>query len=166
MTTGMVADLFGVVPRTISKWVDSGKLKGYKLPGSMDRRIPRQAIVDFCRAENVPVPKMLQVNFMVLVVGGFKFPVPTTPAELRAVRYAVDAIPIVTDTKYMTQLIVSEYFPLDETAALCRHVGEWNPAPVILAGPEKKTSRIGGAILSHSAAVDWKKTVQDLVMRK
>jgi len=33
-TTGQVAKICKVAPRTVSKWFDSGRLKGYRIPGS------------------------------------------------------------------------------------------------------------------------------------
>ena len=39
-TTGQVAKICKVAPRTVSKWFDSGRLRGYRIPGSQDRRIP------------------------------------------------------------------------------------------------------------------------------
>ena len=39
LTTGEVAKLCNVAPRTVSKWFDSGSLKGYRIPGSRDRRM-------------------------------------------------------------------------------------------------------------------------------
>ena len=43
-TTGQVAKICKVAPRTVSKWFDSGRLPGaYRIPGSQDRRIPREA---------------------------------------------------------------------------------------------------------------------------
>lgn len=47
-TTGQVAKLLKVAPHTVSKWFDSGRLKGYRIPGSQDRRIPREYLVKFC----------------------------------------------------------------------------------------------------------------------
>ena len=41
-TTGQVAKICKVAPRTVSKWFDSGRLRGYRIPGSQDRRIPRE----------------------------------------------------------------------------------------------------------------------------
>lgn len=46
-TTGEVAKLVGVAPRTVSKWFDSGRLRGYRIPASNDRRIPRRHLLDF-----------------------------------------------------------------------------------------------------------------------
>ena len=34
LTTGEVAKICNVAPRTVSKWFDSGSLKGYRIPGS------------------------------------------------------------------------------------------------------------------------------------
>ena len=39
LTTGEVARICRVAPRTVSKWFDTGKLRGYRIPGSRDRRI-------------------------------------------------------------------------------------------------------------------------------
>ena len=36
-TTGQVAKICKVAPRTVSKWFDSGRLRGYRIPGSQDR---------------------------------------------------------------------------------------------------------------------------------
>ena len=44
LTTGDVAKICNVAPRTVSKWFDSGQLKGYRIPGSKDRRIPLQRV--------------------------------------------------------------------------------------------------------------------------
>ncbi len=48
-TTGQVAKLCGVAPRTAAKWFDTGLLKGYRIPHSQDRRIPRESILAFMR---------------------------------------------------------------------------------------------------------------------
>jgi excisionase family DNA binding protein len=48
-TTGQVAELLQVAPRTVVKWFDSGRLPGYRVPGSADRRIPRESLLRFLR---------------------------------------------------------------------------------------------------------------------
>lgn len=48
-TTTEAGKVCGVSGRTIAKWFDAGRLKGYRLPGSSDRRIPRQALEQFLR---------------------------------------------------------------------------------------------------------------------
>ena len=55
LTTGEVAKICNVAPRTVSKWFDSGKLRGYRIPGSKDRRIPLQQLVRFMRAHGIPL---------------------------------------------------------------------------------------------------------------
>jgi len=55
LTTGQVARICRVAPRTVSKWFDTGKLRGYRIPGSRDRRIPLQQLVAFMRAHGIPL---------------------------------------------------------------------------------------------------------------
>ena len=54
LTTGQVATICGVAPRTVCKWFDSGRLSGYRVPGSNDRRIPRDALEKFIREYKLP----------------------------------------------------------------------------------------------------------------
>lgn len=54
-TTGEVAKLCRVAPRTVSKWFDSGRLRGYRIPGSQDRRIPRRNLVLFLKEFGLPL---------------------------------------------------------------------------------------------------------------
>ncbi|MCH7812969.1 MAG: response regulator [Planctomycetes bacterium] len=55
LTTGQVARICNVAPRTVSKWFDNGQLRGYRIPGSKDRRIPLSHLVRFMRAHNIPL---------------------------------------------------------------------------------------------------------------
>lgn len=55
LTTGDVARICRVAPRTVSKWFDTGKLRGYRIPGSRDRRIPMTQLVAFMRAHGIPL---------------------------------------------------------------------------------------------------------------
>jgi len=55
LTTGEVARICSVAPRTVSKWFDTGKLRGYRIPGSKDRRIPVQQLIRFMRAHGIPL---------------------------------------------------------------------------------------------------------------
>ncbi|HEY3241781.1 MAG TPA: response regulator [Phycisphaerae bacterium] len=55
LTTGEVARICNVAPRTVSKWFDSGQLRGYRIPGSKDRRIPISYLVRFMRAHGMPL---------------------------------------------------------------------------------------------------------------
>ena len=68
LTTGEVAKLCNVAPRTVSKWFDSGRLRGYRIPGSKDRRIPIEQLVMFMRAHGMPLNGLGGGRKRVLVV--------------------------------------------------------------------------------------------------
>ena len=54
-TTGQVAGICNVTIRTVIKWFESGRLKGYKIPGSKDRRIPHESLVEFMQQNGLPL---------------------------------------------------------------------------------------------------------------
>ena len=54
-TTGSAAKACNVSPRTVTKWFDTGRLKGYRIPGSQDRRIPRDELVNFMKQHGIPL---------------------------------------------------------------------------------------------------------------
>ncbi len=54
LTTGQVAKICNVAPRTVSKWFDSGQLRGYRIPGSKDRRIPAEQLLRFMKNHGIP----------------------------------------------------------------------------------------------------------------
>lgn len=68
LTTGEVAKICNVAPRTVSKWFDSGSLKGYRIPGSKDRRIPLSELVKFMRAHGIPLDGLNSGRTRVLIV--------------------------------------------------------------------------------------------------
>ncbi len=68
LTTGDVARICNVAPRTVSKWFDSGQLKGYRIPGSKDRRIPVSELIRFMKAHNMPATTFPVGKIRVLVV--------------------------------------------------------------------------------------------------
>lgn len=68
LTTGDVAKICNVAPRTVSKWFDSGQLKGYRIPGSKDRRIPLNELVRFMKAHNMPTEALSVGKLRVLVI--------------------------------------------------------------------------------------------------
>ena len=55
LTTGEVAKICNVAPRTVSKWFDSGALHGYRIPGSKDRRIPLNQLIRFMKQHGMPL---------------------------------------------------------------------------------------------------------------
>ena len=68
MTTGQVAQICKVAPRTVTKWFDSGRLKGYRIPGSRDRRIPRAELVRFMKAHNIPTTALESGRIRILII--------------------------------------------------------------------------------------------------
>lgn len=70
LTTGEVAKICNVAPRTVSKWFDSGQLKGYRIPGSKDRRIPLATLMQFMKAHNIPMDGLQTGKTRVLIVDG------------------------------------------------------------------------------------------------
>lgn len=69
-TTGQVAKICKVAPRTVSKWFDSGRLKGYRIPGSQDRRIPREYLIKFLKEHGMPLGDLEDETVAkVLIVG-------------------------------------------------------------------------------------------------
>jgi excisionase family DNA binding protein len=54
-TLEQTATLCRVAPQTVAKWFDSGRLGGYRIPGSEDRRIPRDALVKFLTEHGLPL---------------------------------------------------------------------------------------------------------------
>jgi excisionase family DNA binding protein len=68
LTTGEVARICNVAPRTVSKWFDSGQLKGYRIPGSKDRRIPVSELMRFMKAHNIPATSLPVSKTRVLIV--------------------------------------------------------------------------------------------------
>ena len=69
-TTGQVAKICKVAPRTVSKWYDSGRLKGYRIPGSQDRRIPREQLIRFLKEYGMPLGDLEEEELhKILLVG-------------------------------------------------------------------------------------------------
>ena len=67
LTTGDVARICNVAPRTVSKWFDSGQLKGYRIPGSKDRRIPVNELIRFMKAHQMPTDLVPAGKIRVLI---------------------------------------------------------------------------------------------------
>jgi excisionase family DNA binding protein len=68
LTTGEVAKICNVAPRTVSKWFDSGALKGFRIPGSRDRRIPVSELLRFMKAHQIPFEGVSSGRTRVLIV--------------------------------------------------------------------------------------------------
>ncbi len=84
LTTGDVAKICNVAPRTVSKWFDSGQLKGYRIPGSKDRRIPVNELVRFMKVHNMPLSALPVGKIRVLIVDSNDGAASTLAGELRS----------------------------------------------------------------------------------
>src|SRR4051812_37655274 len=53
-TTGEAAKICKVSQQTIIRCFDNGQLKGFRVPGSRFRRIPREALYKFMKDNSIP----------------------------------------------------------------------------------------------------------------
>jgi excisionase family DNA binding protein len=83
LTTGDVAKICNVAPRTVSKWFDNGQLKGYRIPGSKDRRIPVSELIRFMKQNNIPTAALPIGKIRVLMVDGYTNAVSALAEDLR-----------------------------------------------------------------------------------
>lgn len=67
-TTGEVAQICKVSQQTVIRCFDSGKLNGFRVPGSRFRRIPREALVAFMKTNQIPMDQLETGKKRVLVV--------------------------------------------------------------------------------------------------
>jgi two-component system response regulator RpaA len=67
-TTGEAADICRVSQQTIIRCFDSGRLEGFRVPGSRFRRIPRDSLVKFMRENAIPLDALDSGKKKVLIV--------------------------------------------------------------------------------------------------
>jgi len=130
LTTGEVARICHVAPRTVSKWFDSGKLMGYRIPRSRDRRIPLERLLEFMRLHGIPTDEIDGGACRVLVVdGGF-------PRDLEAemnssgkcqVKVAANGFDAgIAALQFRPHSIVLDAASsVEEACAICRNVKDW-----------------------------------------
>lgn len=97
-TTGQVARICLVAPRTVSKWFDSGRLRGYRMPGSEDRRVPRAQLIRFLKesgmpytAEDLATPRVLVVTDDDILAGAVAGPLDPDLVEAARARNGFEA---------------------------------------------------------------------------
>lgn len=129
LTTGEVAKICHVAPRTVSKWFDTGKLRGYRIPGSRDRRIPVDQLVAFLRAHDMPMDGLEGGSSRVLMIGR-DLPGQLIEAMQDTARYEVKTARNGFDAGVLAQrlrphvIIVDADLGLKEAAEICRDVKE------------------------------------------
>jgi excisionase family DNA binding protein len=67
-TTGEAAEICRVSQQTIIRCFDSGRLRGFRVPGSKFRRIPRANLIKFMRDNSIPLDNLDSGRKKVLVV--------------------------------------------------------------------------------------------------
>lgn len=67
-TTGEAAEICKVSQQTIIRCFDSGRLQGFRVPGSRFRRIPRTELLRFMRTNEIPTELLESQRKRILVV--------------------------------------------------------------------------------------------------
>ena len=129
LTTGQVAQICKVAPRTVTKWFDSGQLKGYRIPGSRDRRIPASELLRFMKAHNIPTD-MLDVGRLRVLIIDSDWEVASTLAkalngrgnyETQTAQSSFDAGAIA--QKFSPHVVLINLLAEDiDAGAICRHI--------------------------------------------
>jgi excisionase family DNA binding protein len=108
LTTGDVAKICHVAPRTVSKWFDNGQLKGYRIPGSKDRRIPVSELMRFMKTHNIPTSGLSAGKIRVLIADSNQ----TAAATLaEALKGKADYDVQVVHSNFETGAIVEKFTP-------------------------------------------------------
>ncbi len=67
-TTGEVAKVCSISQQTVIRCFDTGRLRGFRVPGSRFRRIPREQLIRFMTENNIPLGKLGRATKRVLVI--------------------------------------------------------------------------------------------------
>jgi len=115
-TTGQVAKQLGVAPRTVSEWIDSGRLKGFRIPPgrgttqACHRRIKKFDLIAFLTENGLPLGDLTdEVRVLFVGVGEMA---DTIAAHL-------------TDATYQFRSVESGFAAGEE-------IIDWHPAVVVL----------------------------------
>src|SRR4030065_2224055 len=118
-TTGEAAKICKVSQQTIIRCFDSGQLKGFRVPGSRFRRIPREQLYTFMRDNGIPTDALESGKRKVLVVDDDQELVELiTDALERDGRFETRSV----NNGFDAGMMVKEYRPI----LVVRDV--WNPA--------------------------------------
>lgn len=60
LTSGEIAAYCDVNLRTVIRWIESGKLKGFKLPGRGNNRVLVEDFIEFLERHEMPIPDALK----------------------------------------------------------------------------------------------------------
>lgn len=67
-TTGEAAEVCQVSQQTIIRCFDAGRIRGFRVPGSRFRRIPREALIQFMKDNEIPLDRLASGKTRILIV--------------------------------------------------------------------------------------------------
>lgn len=67
-TTGEAADICSLSQQTIIRCFDSGRLRGFRIPGSKFRKIPRENLLKFMKENSIPMQVLQTGKKRLLIV--------------------------------------------------------------------------------------------------
>lgn len=67
-TTGEVAEVCQISQQTVIRCFDSGRIKGFRVPGSKFRRVPRESLIQFMKENGIPLARLQRGKKRILVV--------------------------------------------------------------------------------------------------
>jgi excisionase family DNA binding protein len=67
-TSGEVARICNVSSPTVIKWIDTGTLKGFRIPGSKARRVAKKDLLAFMNEHGMPLDKLEGIKTKILVI--------------------------------------------------------------------------------------------------
>jgi excisionase family DNA binding protein len=67
-TTGEAADICSLSQQTIIRCFDSGRLRGFRIPGSRFRKIPRESLLKFMKENSIPMQSLQTGRKRLLIV--------------------------------------------------------------------------------------------------
>ncbi len=73
-TTGEVAQICKVSQQTVIRCFDTGRLSGFRIPGSKFRRIPRGALISFMKTNQIPLEELDGSRFRVVLYAATSLP--------------------------------------------------------------------------------------------
>lgn len=81
-TSGEVAGVCGVSADTVSRWFDLGQIEGYRLGPGGDRRIPYENLHKFMLSHGIPLDRLEEDEYRILVVDDDPYYLDIIPAAL------------------------------------------------------------------------------------
>ena len=155
LTTGQVARLCKVAPRTVVKWCDDPNgLKNYKIYGSLDRRICAGDLVEFCVRTLMPVPD--EVKPVAVVTYGLQGVDPVHGLHVRHACSGFEWGALLASTSGVRLALVGDAFGASDAAGAARLARELHPAAQVVVVRSEGAERVEVQGVTHlDRPVDW-----------